>query len=156
MSQHVEELREALDFHMRSESATADARDTLNKSLSKAQQQVSLLQRRGLELEDVGAREAASRRETQAEAEKLEVQMVEAKKQIEELQKKVSAKDAALQKVTEREKSAEQSENEYFDGMTSLQSSKDDLTSQLADAQKATDEAKHKAEELEKTNEYFD
>ena len=62
-------------------------------------QQVLLLQRRSLELEDVGAREASSRRETQAEAEKLEVQMVEAKKQIEELQKKVSAKDAALQKV---------------------------------------------------------
>jgi len=155
MSQRVNELREALDFHLRSESANADETATLNASLSKAQDQVLLLQRRSIELEDVGAREASSRRETQAEAEKLEVQMVEAKKQIEELQKKVSAKDAALQKVTEREKSAEQSENEYFDGMTSLQSSKDDLTAQLADAQKATDEAKHKAEELEKTNEYL-
>merc|ERR1719316_2555209 len=110
MSQRVNELREALDFHLRSESANADETATLNASLSKAQDQVLLLQRRSLELEDVGAREASSRRETQAEAEKLEVQMVEAKKQIEELQKKVSAKDAALQKVTEREKSKKQIE----------------------------------------------
>merc|ERR1719311_231265 len=155
MSQHVEELREALDFHLRSETATADARDTLNKSLSKAQQQVSLLQRRGLELEDVGAREAASRRETQAEAEKLEVQMVEAKKQIEELQAKLNSKDAELSKVTERYKSAEASENEYFDGMTSLQTAKDDLTSQLTDAQNSAADMKKKADELEKTNEYL-
>merc|ERR1719311_773872 len=90
MSQRVNELREALDFPLRSESANADETATLNASLSKAQDQVLLLQRRSLELEDVGAREASSRRETQAEAEKLEVQMVEAKKQIEELQKKVS------------------------------------------------------------------
>jgi chromosome segregation ATPase len=155
LTQRVDELREALDFHVRSENAVADARDQLNSSLSKAQQQVSLLQRRGLELEDVGAREAASRRETQGEAEKLEVEMVEAKKQIEELQKKVSTKDAELSKVTERYKSAESSENEYFDGMTSLQSAKDDLTSQLADAQKSAVDAKHKADELEKTNEYL-
>merc|ERR1719473_509531 len=39
--------------------------------------------------------------------------------------------------------------------MTSLQSNKDDLTSQLSDAQKATAEAKRKADELEKTNEYL-
>ena len=66
LTQRVDELREALDFHVRTENAVADARDQLNSSLSKAQQQVSLLQRRGLELEDVGAREASSRRETQA------------------------------------------------------------------------------------------
>merc|ERR1719506_2671242 len=60
LSQRVDELREALDFHMRTETATADARDSLNTSLTKAQQQVSLLQKRGLELEDVGAREADS------------------------------------------------------------------------------------------------
>merc|ERR1719311_1209375 len=155
MSQHVEELREALDFHIRTESATADARDSLNSSLAKAQQQVSLLQRRGLELEDVGAREASSRREAVGEAEKLEVQTVEAKKQIEELQKKVASKDAELAKVTERYKSAEASENEYFDGMTSLQSSKDDLTAQLSDAEKTAADAKKKADELEKTNEFL-
>jgi len=155
LTQRVAELREALDFHMREENANEATQVNLNSSLAKAQQQVSLLQRRGLELEDVGAREAASRREAVGEAEKLEVQTVEAKKQIEELQKKVASKDAELAKVTERYKSAEASENEYFDGMTSLQSSKDDLTAQLSDAEKTAADAKKKADELEKTNEFL-
>merc|ERR1719247_680705 len=146
LTQRVAELRVALDFHMREENANEATQVNLNSSLAKAQQQVSLLQRRGLELEDVGAREAASRREALGEAEKLEVQMVEAKKQIEELQKQVSTKDAELSKVTERAKSSEASENEYFDGMTSLQTAKDDLTSQLSDAQKSVADAKKKAD----------
>merc|ERR1719331_1615489 len=39
--------------------------------------------------------------------------------------------------------------------MTSLQTTKDDLTSELTDAQKAAADAKKKADELEKTNEYL-
>merc|ERR1719326_1168904 len=39
--------------------------------------------------------------------------------------------------------------------MTSLQSSKDDLTAQLSDAEKTAADEKKKADELEKTNEYL-
>jgi chromosome segregation ATPase len=151
----ISELQEDLQFHLRTDIATRAALTQTNSSLSKANDQVSLLQRRKTELEDVSAQEASSRKEAENAREQLEIKVAEGEKALDAMKADLKKKAAALDSMTARSKSAESSENEYFDGMTQLQSAKDDLTQQLSDAKAAETTAEKKADDLEKTNEYL-
>jgi len=151
----ISELQEDLQFHLRTDVATRAALTQTNTSLEKATAQVSLLQRRKIELEDVSAQEASSRKEAENAREQLEIKVAEGEKALDAMKADLKKKAEALASVAARAKSAESSENEYFDGMTTLQSAKDDLTQQLSDAKALKDAAEKKADELTKTNEYL-
>jgi chromosome segregation ATPase len=154
-STRITELQEDLQFHLRTDSATRNALMQTNNSLAKATAQVSLLQRRKTELEDVSAQEASSRKETENAREQLEIKVAEGEKAVDALKAENKKQAEQLESVTARAKSSESSENEYFDGMTQLQTAKDDLTQQLSEANAAKAAAEKKADDLAKTNDYL-
>lgn len=155
LAERVAELQENLDIRARAETNVRATLLQSNSSLSAEKQQVLLLQKRTATLEAMEKGEAAQRKEVENERAQIEGQAEELKDKLAAAQGQVTKQTDELADVKGRWKQAEANENEYFDSMTSLQSAKDDLSQQLADSQKAAADAKTKADDLEKTNEYL-